>query len=147
MNKFLGMFLLFIMIISFIPSYGFNKSSIKNSELKKEVVQNLLIGLQSKNFGLRTSSAYILGEIRAEEAVLPLMKMLRTEKSEEARIVAALALYKIKETRGIFAIKQAVRFDDSERVQKNCSNFYNQYLREEYKPDDKQIDKSEVALR
>ena len=65
----------------------------------------------------------MLGEIRAEEAVYPLMKMLRTEDCEESRIVAALALYKIDNPKGLFAVKQATRFDNSERVKK-CAKIF-----------------------
>ena len=39
-------------------------------------VQNLLIGLESNNAGLTSSSAYYLGELNSTEAVIPLMKIL-----------------------------------------------------------------------
>ena len=128
------------------PSYGFDRSSLQNSVTKKAAVTNLLIGLSSGNFGLRTSSAYMLGEIKADEAVVPLMKMLRNEKNEDGRIVAALALYKINDSRGIFAVKQAVNFDESNRVRKLCTNFYNQSLREKYLIDSADAD-TVVALK
>ena len=41
--------------------------------------------------------------------------------------MAALALYKIGDARGINAIKQRIRFDDSERVRKMCSTLYAQF--------------------
>jgi HEAT repeat protein len=86
---------------------------------------NLLIGLSSENLGLRTSSAQMLGDMLSQKAVFPLMSMLKGDEHEEARIVAALALSKIGSPVGIFAVKQATRFDESERVRKMCSNFYN----------------------
>jgi HEAT repeat protein len=140
---FLGVILFFFVI----TTYGFDKSSIQNTETKEAAITNLMIGLHSNNFGLRTSCAYMLGEIRAEQAVIPLMKMLRTEKNEDARIVAALSLYKINDSRGIFAVKQAIKFDDSERVRKLCFNFYNQTLRNRYGLTEQSYDNSEVALK
>jgi hypothetical protein len=45
--------------------------------------------------------------------------------------MAALALYKIGDARGLYAIKQAIRFDDSERVRNLCTKFYKAYLSKE----------------
>jgi HEAT repeat protein len=86
------------------------------------------MGVNSDNFGLRTGSAFMLGELKCEKGVIPLMRMLKSEEREDARIVAALALLKIGEPRGIFAIKQAIRFDDSQRVRRLCANFYHSYI-------------------
>ena len=66
--------------------------------------------------------------LKSDEAVIPLMKILKNDENEEARIMAALSLLKIKDSRGIFAIKQAIQFDESERVRKMCSIFYQDYL-------------------
>ncbi len=130
-----------------MTSYGFDKSELENTETKKAAVKNLLAGLESDNFGLRTSSAFMLGEIKAEEAVLPLMHMLTTEESEDARIVAALALYKIDNPKGIFAVRQAIKFDGSGRVRKMCTNFYCENLILKYGVKVNPADTSEVAAR
>ena len=95
-------------------------------------IQNLLIGLDSDNIGLTSSSAFYLGELSSSEAVIPLMKMLRNAEQEELRISAALALFKIGDARGIYAIKRAVIFDESERVNNMCEKFYNAYSYEKY---------------
>ena len=136
-----------ILFLFVITSFGFNIESLKNPETRKKAVENLLNGLQNDNYGPKTSSAFMLGEIRAEEAVYPLMNMLKTEDCEESRIVAALALYKIGNPKGIFAVKQATRFDNSERVRKMCTNFYNETLRERYGAIKFDKEDSEVAIR
>jgi len=140
--------LLSLVLFFFVmTSYGFDKSDLNNPETNKASVKNLLMGLNSENYGLKTSSAYMLGEIKAEEAVLPLMHMLRTETNEDARIVAALALFKIDDPKGIFAVKQAIRFDNSERVRKMCSNFYYETLKIKYGIDVHPTYDSEVAIK
>lgn len=96
----------------------------RDYKVKDCTVASLIMGINSDNFGLRTSSAYMLGELQCEKGVIPLMRMLKSEEREDARIVAALALLKIGSEKGIFAIKQAIRFDDSERVRRQCANFY-----------------------
>jgi HEAT repeat protein len=95
------------------------------------VYENLIAGINSDNLGLKTSAAYFLGEYKCEKALYPLMHMLKCENREDVRIVAALALIKIGRAKGVFAVKRAIRFDDSERVRKLCSNFYNAYMEKE----------------
>lgn len=120
----------FLVVIISISSFGFialvpAKKSNVNRDL---VITNLLNGINSGNQGLRMSSAYFLGEFKSDEAVIPLMKILKSDDNEESRIMSALSLLKIGDSRGIFAIKQAIQFDESERVRKMCSIFYQDYL-------------------
>lgn len=91
--------------------------------------QNLLIGIQSDNQGVKEGSAYMLGELKSSKAVVPLMKMLRSDDQESARIVAGLSLCRIGDARGIYAVKRATQFDSSERVAQRCAWFYNEYVR------------------
>ncbi len=93
-------------------------------------IKSLTNGLNSDNVGLRTSSVYLLGELKSDESVIELMRILRNDPNEEARILAALSLYKIGDARGINAIKQRIKFDESERVRKNCELFYKSFLNE-----------------
>lgn len=102
----------------------------ENTSLKTNVTlieENLLQGINSENLGLKVSAAYYLGEYKTEKAVLPLMKMLHSEKNESCRIQAALSLIKIGNPKGVFMVKQAAKFDQSERVRNMCSKFYNAY--------------------
>ena len=89
--------------------------------------ENLLVGLASENIGLQESAAYMLGELNSDRAVIPLMHMLRSER-ESARIVAALALCRIGDARGVYAVKRASAFDESAQVRQRCAWFYEQYV-------------------
>ncbi len=95
----------------------------------EKIEDNLLEGLKSDNLGLRISTAYYLGEYKTERAVMPLIKMLHSEKEESARIQAALSLIKIGNAKGAYMVKQAAKFDDSKRVRNFCTKFYNAYLK------------------
>jgi len=79
---------------------------------------NLIVGVQSNNFGLRVSAANMLGDLKSSRGVFALMRMLRTETDERGRIVAALALMKIGDPVGIYAVKQTGRLDGNDRVRK-----------------------------
>jgi HEAT repeat protein len=85
-------------------------------------------GLTSDNLGVQAGCAYMVGELCCQRSVVCLLKLLRSSPSEELRILAALSLYKIGDSRGIYAIKQAIRFDESERESRLCEKFYRAYL-------------------
>jgi HEAT repeat protein len=107
-------------------------AGVDNKEYKPafnmEVVEaNLIMGVQSDNFGLRISAATMLGDLKSTNAVFALMKMLRNETDERGRIVAALALTKIGDPVGIYAVKQTGRLDGNDRVKKLCALFYQEY--------------------
>lgn len=106
-----------------------------NEAKYRQIEDNLLVGMDTDNRGLQISCAYFLGEMQSERAIIPLLKMLKSGETEEERIIAALSLAKIKSERGLFAIKQNIRFDDSERVQRLCEIFYTNYLVNELKGD------------
>jgi HEAT repeat protein len=104
-------------------------STVLTAEKYARAEQNLLIGIESDNQGVKESSAYLLGELKSPKAVIPLMRMLRTGDQESARIVAALSLCRIGDARGVYAVKRATQFDGSERVAQRCAWFYNEYVR------------------
>lgn len=92
------------------------------------IEKSYLVGISSDNQGLKVSSAYFLGEMKSFKAVIPLMKILRDDKSESARLAAALALVKIGDARGIFMVKRTVDFNDHEKVRKLAKHLYSAYL-------------------
>jgi len=118
----------FFLIFSFqiIPqeTAGLNSSQIE------ACYKTLQHGLNSDNEGLKAGCAYMAGEIRCQRSVVCLLKILHNNSSEEFRILAALSLYKIGDARGIYAIKQAIKYDESKRVQRMCGIFYNAYVQE-----------------
>jgi len=117
------------------------------TQIKENTIETLLMGLNSNNIGLKSSSAYMIGELKLTQGVIPLLRLLHTEKNEELRIVAALALYKIGTPLAIYAVKQTIRFDDSERVSKLCASFYNEYLKNKFYGEEINVDVSKTALK
>jgi len=117
------------------------------TEIRDNTIESLIIGLNSENLGLRSSSAYMVGELQLSEAVIPLLRILHNEENVELRIAAALALYKIGSPIAINAVKQAIRFDDSKRVSKLCANFYSDYLKNKFNDEEINVDVSKTALK
>ena len=100
-------------------------------EAKYEMaVKNLLVGIgdDNANCGLRRSAIYVLGQVKAKEAVIPLMKVLHSCPDEKSRMAAAWALCRIGDGRGEYAVKQAVRFDENAKVKMHCAWYYNLYV-------------------
>lgn len=96
------------------------------SRLSLEKGEQMLIkSLESDNYGVRTSAAQILGDMKSTKAVIPLMKMLKSSKDECCRIIAAVSLSKIESSMGRYTVAQAAKFDSSPRVRKVCLNFAN----------------------
>ena len=91
-------------------------------------VQNLFNGVSSENEGLRVGSIYQLGELQAEDAVIPLMSVLRNNIDENSRLAAAWALCRIGDSRGTYAVKQAALSDQSEKVLLHSAWYYNLYV-------------------
>jgi hypothetical protein len=121
------------------------KSPHKALTISNNTIESLLEGLKSDNLGLKTSCAYMLGELKITNAVIPLLRILKEDKNESARISAALALYKIGTPIAIFSVKQSARFDKSQRVNKLALNFYNEYLRNEAMQNKQNGDSTYVA--
>jgi len=109
----------------------------ERTEIKQNTILSLMLGLYSENVGLKSSCAYMLGELKISTAVIPLLKILRENENEDLRIAAALALYKIGSPIAINAVKQSIKFDDNERVSKHCASFYNEYLKNKFIDEEK----------
>lgn len=123
-----GVIALTIMFILPASANEFKKQL--GEEKYNRAVTNLLMALKetNQNDGLRQSAIYQLGELQAEDAVIPLMAVLRSCHDEKCRVAASWALCKIGDSRGEYAVKQAVRFDDSRKVQLHSAWYYNLYV-------------------
>ena len=95
----------------------FNGQAISSDLNTREAYNQYLINsLDDENIGIRTSAATLLGERRVVEAVEPLIKMLKNEKNYSARIVAAIALYRIGDERAIPVLEHKAKKDKNKTV-------------------------------
>lgn len=118
------LFLLALVLSIFATSIiaGNNPAARENAE------RNYLEGIKSENTGLKVSSAYFLGELESKKAVIPLMKILREDDCDGARLAAALALVKIGDGRGVYLVKKSIDFNECEKVRKLAKHLYSAYL-------------------
>lgn len=105
-------------------------------EQKSAIVGNLTVGIESDNYGLRTSSADVLFDLIDDDylqsddpskAMIPLLVMLENGQTDEERISAALALFNLGNNIGIYRLRGVAIYDDNERVKTICKNLYYSY--------------------
>ncbi|MDZ7625698.1 MAG: HEAT repeat domain-containing protein [Ignavibacteriaceae bacterium] len=136
-----------MLIIIAITTTDISANPKVKAKITDNTVASLMEGLNSENLGLKSSSAYMIGELQLSKALIPLLKILHEDENEEMRIAAALALYKIGSPIAIQAVKQSIRFDDSERVSKLCANFYSEYLKSKLIGEEINVDVAKTALK
>ena len=119
-----------LILLSAFVTYSQDTIEVVNRITDADIDQNLIIGVKTENLGLKVSASYYLGERKSSSGVIPLMHVLRNDESPEARIMAALSLFKIGDERGIFAVKRAIEFDKNEQVRNMCAIFYQMYISE-----------------
>ncbi len=133
-NQFISIIVL-ILLFAFV-TYSQDSIEVVDRITDVDIDKNLIVGVKTHNLGLRVSASYYLGERKSSRAVIPLMHVLHNDESPEARIIAALSLFKIGDERGIFAIKKAIEFDKNEQVRNMCAIFYQMYLAEKSKKEE-----------
>jgi hypothetical protein len=111
---------------------GYNNYAILTDEEYHQVEQNLLTGIKSGNIGLQTSCAYFLGEMKSDRALIPLLKLVQNGVTEEARIIAALSLYKIESKIGMYRLKYLAETDESELARQVFARIYQKYVVDKY---------------
>ncbi|MFH0735596.1 MAG: HEAT repeat domain-containing protein [bacterium] len=122
----------FVTILGLVLLFAVSITAAENLNKKitnEQIEENLLVGLQSDNLGLRVSSAYLLGEIKpSEKAILLLMKTLRDDPDPRAKTMAALTLVKLEDERGLFLVQSQCKFSQDCKVRKMCQHLYASYL-------------------
>ncbi len=92
-------------------------SAVISQELNgKEYDQYLIKALKDENIGIRSSAAQLLGERKVQEAVKPLVNLLKTEKHYGVRIVVAVALHQIGDEKVLSILKERYKKDRNQTV-------------------------------
>ena len=107
---------------------SYNNYAALTSEEYIEFEQNLLAGINSDNIGLKTSSAYFLGEMKSDKSKIQLLKLARYGETVESRIIAGLSLYKIESDIGMYLLKSLRKSDDSDKVRRTFDRIYKKYI-------------------
>lgn len=105
-------------------------------EKKSAIVDNLTAGIESDNTGLHTSASLVMYDLinesylessDASKAMIPLLKLLKEGETDDERIAAAIALYKLGNPIGIYQLRGVGVFDENLKVATVCKNLYVSY--------------------
>jgi hypothetical protein len=128
--------LIVVLVSLLLISAGLAQEVNFSPDKKSVVVENLTIGIESDNNGLNISSARVLYDLidegymngnDADKAMIPLLRLLDNGETDEVRIAAALALFKLGNSIGIYKLRGVAVFDDNERLGNICKNLYYSY--------------------
>lgn len=118
-----------LLLVAFSTPVQAQESILPAKADRVTIEKSLVAGLKSDNVGLQRSAALMLGKIKAESALIPLLSVLHSSKDEGVRIAVAYALCKIGNPIGTYAVKMAVRFDDCCKVQLASAWYYENYVK------------------
>ena len=122
-------YLTVVLLAAVLMGNGFaQKNSIKDVTDSKYALENLVVGIQSDNTGLKRSSIYFAGKYRIAETEDALIAQLKAEKNPSTRILIALVLYEMGSEKGLLEVKNQSLTDEDAKVRRMCLQIYNEYL-------------------
>lgn len=100
-----------------------------SAELKKHkrMIENLIIGIQSPNEGVKRECIYYAGKYEFTETIDVLIDVLKNEKNPKNRALIALALYRIGDEKGIQAVYDAASTESDAKVKRTYSAIVAEY--------------------
>jgi hypothetical protein len=128
MKKSLFIWMSFVFVVAVATvSFAQADKEISTPSKYEAIEANYLNGLNSNNQGLKVSSAYFLGDLKSQKAVIPLMKMFRNENNDGAKLVAAWSLLKIGDSRGVYLVKRETEMGNCNGINCMLHQLYTDY--------------------
>lgn len=117
--------ILFFLLVT--DSFGQNQ---KISEVSKHkyALQNLEMGIQSENEGVRESAIYFAGQYRFIDAEDALIEQLKVEKDSDIKVLIGLALFRMNSEKGMNELQRLALNDENPRVRRMSQAIYSEYL-------------------
>ncbi len=112
-----------------VPANAQSSVELKANPYEELTEATLLRGLNCENCGVQAGAVYMVGELKLSSAVIPLMGILKGVNDDRTKVFAALSLCQIGDARGVYAVKQAAKFDASPRVRLMCGWYYNELVK------------------
>ena len=122
-------FILVVILFFFLVTDSFGQNQkISNLSTHKYALQNLEMGIQSENDGVRESSIYLAGQYRFIDTEDALIKQLRVEKKSDIKVLIGLALFRMSSEKGMNELLGLATQDENSRVRRMSSAIYSEYL-------------------
>lgn len=120
-------FVLSLSVLSAADSFGQNQK-ISDMTNSKFASQNLEMGIQSTNEGVRESAIYFAGQYRFIETEDALIKQLKVESEAHIKVLISLALFRINSEKGMNELKELASAEKNPKVRRMNYAIYKEYL-------------------
>ncbi len=117
--------ILFVLLVT--DSFGQTKK-VSEMTKQKNALQNLVIGIQSENQGVRESAIYFAGQYRFIDTEDALINQLKVEKDSDIKVLIGLALFRINSEKGMDELQRLATKDKNPKVRRMSQAIYNEYL-------------------
>ena len=122
-------FILVVILFFFLVTDSFGQNQkISNLSKHKYALQNLEMGIQSENDGVRESAIYLAGQYRFIDTEDALIQQLRVEKKSDIKVLIGLALFRMRREKGMNELLGLATQDENSRVRRMSSAIYSEYL-------------------
>lgn len=98
-----------------------------DAKKQKKAIENLIVGIQSSNEGVKRDCIYYAALYELAETVNVLVAELKKEKNPKNRILIALALYRIGDEEGIQAVYDAASIETDAKVKRTYNAIVAEY--------------------
>lgn len=116
-----------VMAIVLLTGSVSGQTLVSDAKKQKRAIDNLIVGIQSSNEGVKRDCIYFAGKYEIAEAVNVLVDELKCEKNPRDRALIALALYRIGDEKGIQAVYEAALTETDAKVKRTCNAIVAEY--------------------
>jgi chaperonin cofactor prefoldin len=117
--------LLFVLLVT--DSFG-QTQKISEVSKHKYALQNLEMGIQSENKGVRESAIYFAGKYRFIDTEDALIEQLKVEEDADIKVLIGLALFRMNSEKGMSELQRLASADENPRVRRMSNAIYNEYV-------------------
>ncbi len=120
-------FALTMMMVLLTGKISFGQTSKEEAKKYNRMIENLKVGIQSNNEGVRRDCIYLAGKYEYTEVVEVLIDALKQEKNPKNRALIALALYRIGDEKGIKAVYEVSLVETDAKVKHTCKAIVDEF--------------------
>jgi len=117
--------ILFVLLVT--DTFG-QSQKISDMTNHKYALQNLEMGIQSENEGVRESSIYFAGKYRFIDTEDALIEQLKVEKESDIKVLIGLALFRMSSEKGMNELQRLASIDENPRVKRMSYTIFNEFL-------------------
>jgi hypothetical protein len=127
MKKYFGLIIIVIVLAAGGISTAQVNTTNDHGKICNKAVANLVMALMSDNEGLRNSAISLVRNYNLEQVVDALIYVMKNEKSESSKVMAAVTLYQIGNPRGTKAIFNSELWNENEFMKGINTNLLKSY--------------------